>query len=129
MHQNSTEFNILLDTIKQLRGPLGCPWDKKQTAYTLTQYLREEVTELLTAINKNDTTNICEEIGDVLYILIMISEIHSEKNIFSFSDVISEINKKLVRRHPHVFDGKKVSSDEELRLQWESIKQEEKQKK
>jgi tetrapyrrole methylase family protein/MazG family protein len=129
MHSNNTQLKNLINTIKELRGPQGCPWDKKQTVDSLTKYLNEEVAELLVAIKNNDAANICEESGDILYILIMISEIHAEKNEFSFSEVINEINSKLIRRHPHVFQGKKVSGEEQLRLQWESIKLQEKQKK
>lgn len=129
MGSKNEELKNLISTIKQLRGPHGCPWDKKQTAYSLTKYLNEEVAELLVAIKNHDAVNICEEAGDLLYILIMIAEIHAEKNIFSFSEVIHGINSKLIRRHPHVFKEKTIMNDEQLRLQWESIKLQEKQKK
>jgi MazG family protein len=121
-------FENLFKTIQKLRGPQGCPWDKKQTPASLQKYLREEVEELLQAIDKNDTENIREEIGDVLYILIMLAEIHAEDHLFTFNDSIVEIDTKLIRRHPHVFEGKEIHSDEELRLQWEKIKKEEKQR-
>jgi tetrapyrrole methylase family protein/MazG family protein len=129
MDSKNTKLNNLISTIEQLRGPEGCPWDKKQTVDSLTEYLNEEVAELLAAIKNHDAVNICEETGDILYILIMISEIHADKNIFSFSDVITEINNKLIRRHPHVFAGKKVVDEEQLRRQWEFLKLQEKQKK
>ena len=116
----------LLATIRHLRGPQGCPWDKKQTAQSLKKYLREEVTELLQAIDNQDSPNVCEEIGDITYILIMISEIYKDDGLFSYTDCLSGINEKLIRRHPHVFGEANIEDEEQLRQQWEKIKQQEK---
>ncbi len=129
MNSKKSRLNKLLKTVNQLRSPKGCPWDRKQTADSLVKYLREEVEELVTAITNGDSANICAETADILYLLIMITEIHQEKDLFSFADVVSGINNKLIRRHPHVFQGKKVGNDSELRIQWETIKQQEKIKK
>ena len=125
---NNIPLEKLLNTIRTLRSENGCPWDRKQTPESLIKYLKEEVTELIEAIGNKDVINVQEEIGDVLYVLIMISEIYSDKNVFSFNDSVTEINTKLIRRHPHVFAGKKMGSDEDLRLQWEKIKKNEKKK-
>ncbi len=92
----------------------------------MAKYLREETEELLQAIALNDIENICEEIGDVLYILLMLIEMHQEKKIFSYDQTILSINQKLVRRHPHVFAGEVVENDADLRKQWNSIKKMEK---
>ncbi len=126
MNNNTLSIDKLLNTIQILRGPQGCPWDKKQTTESLQKYLKEEVGELLQAIDNDDTGNICEEIGDVLYLLIMLAEIHAENEQFTFNDSINEIDAKLIRRHPHVFAGKEIQNEEDLRLQWEKIKKEEK---
>jgi uncharacterized protein YabN with tetrapyrrole methylase and pyrophosphatase domain len=126
MDENSTIINKLLSTIKSLRGEGGCPWDKKQTPSSLKKYLSEEVEELIQAINNEDPENICEEIGDVFYVLLMLTEIYEENNTFSLQDSLTSINSKLIRRHPHVFSNVTINNDDELRLQWEKIKKEEK---
>ena len=129
MKENITEVESLLRTIHRLRNPQGCPWDRKQTVESLKKYLHEEVTELLQAIDNNDPENICEEIGDVTYVLVMMSEICREAGRFSYTDCLTKINEKLIRRHPHVFGSAQVKNEEELRQQWEKIKQSEKKQK
>lgn len=128
MTSNELPINKLLNTIKILRSDKGCPWDIKQTPLTLKKYLQEEVGELLEAIDNEDTANIREEIGDVVYVLMMIAEIHSEKANFSFADALDEINSKLIRRHPHVFGDATIKNEEELRQQWQNIKEMEKKR-
>ena len=120
------DIKKLHHTIQALRGPEGCPWDKKQNFLSLIKYLEEEAHELIEALEKDDIPNICEEIGDVLYILMMLSEIGREKRLFSFNDVIEGINKKLIFRHPHVFGDVTITSEHELREIWENAKQQEK---
>lgn len=126
MSHKTTLFPALVDTVKELRGDKGCPWDKRQTAETLTKYLQSELNELLIAIDNGDTDNLCEELGDLLYLIVMVSQINSECGFFSIDDVIAGINSKLIRRHPHVFENQIHLSDEELRQQWQRIKAEEK---
>ncbi len=116
----------LVGTISALRGENGCPWDKKQTPHSLVKHLKAEVEELIQAIFNNDTQNICEEIGDVLYVLIMISKCHSDEAAVDFKKAILNINEKLIRRHPHVFAGATYKDEEELKQQWQKIKEEEK---
>jgi len=116
----------LISTIKTLRGTNGCPWDKRQTSTSLLEHLTSECEELVIAIRNDDHVNICEELGDLLYIIIMISEIHNDHAVFEFSDVIKAINKKLIRRHPHVFAGQPYENEEQLAAQWNAIKAEEK---
>jgi uncharacterized protein YabN with tetrapyrrole methylase and pyrophosphatase domain len=120
------EITELIATIKTLRGSEGCPWDKRQTPTSLLKHLTSECEELVVAIQNDDHVNICEELGDLLYILIMISEIHNDHGVFRFSDVIKTINQKLIRRHPHVFAGQPYENEEQLATQWEAIKAEEK---
>ncbi len=119
----------LIATVRELRGKNGCPWDKKQTPETLVKYIREEFKELLTAIELKDPVNICEESGDILFLLVILAEIHTENESYVFGDVITAITEKLIRRHPHVFSDSKVKDEEELRKQWEDIKAQEKRDK
>lgn len=128
MTENNLNLQPLSSTISALRGPDGCPWDKKQTPSSLLKYLEQETEELITAIKNGDTQNTREELGDVLYLLMMITQCHQEHGDFDFSDVISEVNSKLIRRHPHVFAGKPIRNQEELDRQWREIKAREKQK-
>ncbi len=126
MENNDLLLEKLIAIVKELRGEKGCPWDQKQTPESLRKYIHEESKELLAAIELKDTDNICEEAGDVLFLLILIAEIHSEKDTFTFKDVISSISEKLVRRHPHVFLGTKLKDEEGLKRQWQEIKAQEK---
>lgn len=129
MTKNNSSIDELLSTIQKLRGIDGCPWDIKQTPSSLKKYLAEEVEELIQAIENDDPENICEEIGDVLYVLFMLTEIYKSNELFSLQDALSAINSKLIRRHPHVFGDVTINNDKELRQQWEKIKKEEKKQK
>lgn len=129
MNERSTNFETLIKTIKALRGKQGCPWDKKQTIKSLRKYLIEEFDEILQAIDTRDLQNLSEELGDFLYLIIMISEINEDNGTFSLRDVIDGINEKLIRRHPHVFSGTCVKDEKELRKQWNKIKAAEKAEK
>ncbi len=128
MNSTTSPLLNLLQTVKTLRSSTGCPWDRKQTPISLRKYLKEEVEELNQALENHDPANICEEIGDVIYVLAMIAETFTEKDLFTLEDCIAEIDKKLIRRHPHVFGDVVISNDEELREQWETIKKEEKKR-
>jgi tetrapyrrole methylase family protein / MazG family protein len=93
----------LLDIMARLRGPSGCPWDKKQTPHTLRAFLMEEAYETLEAIEAGDPESLKEELGDLLLQIVFLSRIAEEKGSFRFSDVVHTLAEKLVRRHPHVF--------------------------
>ncbi|WP_028579181.1 MazG nucleotide pyrophosphohydrolase domain-containing protein [Desulfogranum japonicum] len=116
----------LLATIATLRGEQGCPWDKKQTPQSLKKYLLEECRELAEAIDNDDQGNICEEIGDMYFILGMLSTMYAEAGIFPLDMPLKKINEKMIRRHPHVFAGTSYNSEEDLCRQWETIKSGEK---
>ena len=126
MIDNNMQLQHLLDTIDTLRGEQGCPWVRKQTSTSLKKYLQAECDELLAAINNDDHDNICEELGDVLYVLIMIAKINNDLGMFSLKDVLESINAKLIRRHPHVFAGQTYENEEQLTAQWQAIKAKEK---
>ena len=122
------EFADLYEIIKRLRGPNGCPWDQKQSPESIKKYLLEETKELVDAISHDDEQHICEEIGDLFFILILIIQMYEEEDHFTAHDVIAGISAKMTRRHPHVFAGMKTASDSELKQQWEEIKALEKKK-
>jgi uncharacterized protein YabN with tetrapyrrole methylase and pyrophosphatase domain len=115
--------------VSALRSENGCPWDKKQTPDSLTKYLLDETRELIEAIQTGNTTHICEEIGDVYFILTLLTILHEERGNFTTENVWEGISKKMIRRHPHVFADQRVNSEEELRELWDKIKAGEKQKK
>jgi tetrapyrrole methylase family protein / MazG family protein len=122
-------FTLLLDTIRSLLGHDGCPWDQKQTTLSLKKYFQAEFAEVIAAIDTNDHDNLCEELGDMLFLLILMAEINGKNNIFNLRDVIQNINEKMIRRHPHVFGEGKKGTEEELEKQWRAIKSREKGKK
>lgn len=119
------EFQKLLQIADRLLGPDGCPWDREQTFFTLQPYLLEETHELIEAIDVQDGKKICEELGDVLYALIFIAKLAEKKKLFVIDEAIRHVSEKLIRRHPHVFDNKKVSSTEEVVSNWEEVKRKE----
>jgi len=121
------KIDRLFDIIQKLRSEEGCAWDQKQTPETMWKCLAEEVYELQEGIAKQDLPNICEELGDVLFQLLFIIDIFQKKNSFSFSDVVDNIAKKMIRRHPHVYENARVSTEKELNRQWEAIKSQEKE--
>jgi tetrapyrrole methylase family protein / MazG family protein len=122
MLDTNQSFQKLQETIKELRGENGCPWDKRQTTASLVTYLHAEFNELMEGIANNDPENICEELGDLLYLIIMIAEIHEKINAFTMHKVIHTVTEKLIRRHPHVFAGATVLNEDELTEQWQAIK-------
>lgn len=121
--KHNEQFNELIRIIKKLRSPDGCPWDREQTAESLKSALIEEVYETIAAIEAKDESNTQEELGDMLLLVAMISQIKHEEGHFNISDVLSELNDKLVRRHPHVFTDKKAANAEEALSNWEEVKE------
>lgn len=119
-------FVKLVDIMARLRGPEGCPWDKHQDNTSLLPYLFSEAKEVRQAVKKRDWENLKEELGDVLLQIVFHSRIAEERGLFTISDVVSEISRKLVRRHPHVFGGQKLATPGEVTRQWEEIKRQEK---
>jgi tetrapyrrole methylase family protein/MazG family protein/ATP diphosphatase len=122
MQNKSDDFAHLVSVISRLRAENGCPWDRRQTPETLLKYLLEETDELAEAIRLGNSGHIKEETGDLFYILILLTLMHEEKGEFSLNDVLSGITRKMLRRHPHVFAGKKTGSESDLRREWEAIK-------
>lgn len=122
-------FEELVSVVETLRSEHGCPWDREQTFESLKPCLQEETGEVLEAVDKQDMENLCEELGDLLYQVLIYSQIAREKGYFGLEDVVDGICAKMIRRHPHVFgDRRAVSSEESLDL-WNEIKKQEKAKK
>jgi ATP diphosphatase len=120
----------LLEIMAQLRHPeTGCSWDLKQDFSSLIPYTIEEAYEVADAIERNDLDDLKSELGDLLLQVIFHSRIAEEKGIFDFEQVSEAICQKLVRRHPHVFSGKKFASDDERKQAWEAAKAEERKAK
>jgi MazG family protein len=119
-------FTELIAIMTRLRGPEGCPWDKHQTHRSLLPYLFSEAKEVKQAVYKKDWENLKEELGDVLLQVVFHSQVAQEKGLFTIADVVQGINEKLIRRHPHVFGGKKLRTSREVLQQWDEIKRQEK---
>ena len=118
-----SSFIKLYQIVSLLRSPDGCPWDRKQTPHSLRSNLLEEVYECISAIEENDTENLCEELGDIFLILLLLSRMNEETNKFTLRDVFDTIGTKLIRRHPHVFEKKEAISIPEIIKNWDYIKE------
>ncbi len=125
----SEKFDRLVNIVKRLRAPNGCPWDRKQTLYSLKQNVIEEVFEFIDALDRKDIDNIKEELGDMLLHVVFHSVIAEEDNLFTIDDVLDGISDKLIRRHPHVFGSVKVNDVDEVLKNWDEIKAREKKEK
>lgn len=117
------DMKPIVDVMDRLRGPQGCPWDKKQTHVSLRRYLLEEVYEMLDAIDTGDIEGIREELGDILYQIVIHARIGQEKGLFCAQDIVSDISKKMIRRHPHVFGEKRVENNSMSMVNWDRLKQ------
>jgi tetrapyrrole methylase family protein/MazG family protein len=122
-HRN---FDRLCEIVTQLRAPNGCPWDREQTNESLLPALIEEAYEVAGAVRADDDANFREELGDLLLLIIMHAEIAREASRFDIQNVLSDVTKKLVRRHPHVFGKSDARDSGAVLKQWESIKRAEK---
>jgi tetrapyrrole methylase family protein / MazG family protein len=123
-------FEDLIAIMERLRGPDGCPWDKHQSHASLIKYLFSEAKEVRSAVRKKDWKNLEEELGDVLLQVVFHSQVAREKGLFDITGVIRSINEKLIRRHPHVFEGKGgCLTPKDVVKQWKEIKLEEKAEK
>lgn len=119
-------FSRVRDIIRMLRGPEGCPWDKKQTHETLRKYLIEEAYEVIEAIEEQDDDHLAEELGDVLLQILLHAQIAEDEGYFNIYDVIRHLSEKMIRRHPHVFGDISVENAEQVKSNWQDIKAREK---
>lgn len=116
----------LVEIVAALRGPDGCPWDKEQTHLSLTPYAVEETAELVEAIESGDDGKTKEELGDVLFQVVLHAQLASERGAFNFADVVRTLNEKMVRRHPHVFSDTRAADSAAVVENWDRIKKREK---
>lgn len=117
----------LLEIVHLLRQPDGCPWDREQTHASIRNNFLEEVYEAVDAIDRQDSENLREELGDVLLQIALHAEMEKEKGSFDFSDVVHDVCRKLVERHPHVFGTVHAENEEQALDSWEAVKRRTKQ--
>ena len=133
MSDKKYSYEDFLEIIATLRSENGCPWDKVQTHESLKPCMMEEAAELLASIRIFNKTgnpeNMIEELGDVLLQVVMHAQIASEEGLFNMEDVVNEVSRKMVRRHPHVFGSGNADTPDEVLVNWEEIKKEEKKDK
>ncbi len=126
MNTDQTALPQLLAIMRRLRHPeTGCAWDVKQSFQTIAPFTVEEAYEVADAIERNDLEDLCDELGDLLFQVVFHAQIATELGAFTFDDVAQSIVDKMIRRHPHVFDGVVYDTEEELKAGWEAIKAEE----
>lgn len=125
----SEKLDELINVMERLRAPGGCPWDREQTYGSLAQYLLEETYEAFDAIqeaeNTGDTTELKEELGDVLLQVVFHSTIAKEKGDFTIEEVAEGVSKKLILRHPHVFGDKTLETADDVLQNWDELKKQE----
>jgi len=124
-YKNLRSFTTLRRIVARLRGPRGCPWDRAQTPASLKTSFLEEAYEFLEAIDKNDTSALRDELGDLMLHVMLQAQMASETGRFKMEDVLEGINRKLIHRHPHVFGKTKVNGAEDVVANWEILKREE----
>ncbi len=122
-------FEALVNIIERLRSPGGCPWDREQTHASLKRNLLEECYEVLEAIDSGDSAKLSEELGDILVQVVFHTQIAREAGEFRVEDTITAVNRKLIRRHPHVFGDAVVADAREVERNWERLKEAERGRK
>ena len=126
--QPSRDIDRLIEIMADLRQPeTGCPWDIVQTFETIKPYTIEEAYEVADAIERNDMDDLCEELGDLLLQVVFHARMAEERGEFDFGNVVEAVTHKMIRRHPHVFARSDAETPEAVKLQWDAIKQAEKQ--
>ena len=125
MKEELGTFEALVAIVERLRSPGGCPWDLEQTHASLKRTLLEECYEVLEAIDSNQPARLSEELGDILVQVVFHSQMAKETGGFNVEDVLTTVNQKLIRRHPHVFGDAIVSDAREVERNWERLKEQE----
>jgi tetrapyrrole methylase family protein/MazG family protein/ATP diphosphatase len=125
MKKTAQQLEELINIIRRLRGPEGCPWDRKQTPADVKTYLTEELYEVIEAIDQDDRNMLVEEIGDLMFMILFLVNLYEEKKVFCLSDALQSIQQKMVHRHPHVFGSTEVASVDEVKANWQMLKEKE----
>lgn len=123
------KFTRLREIVARLTAPDGCPWDREQTPSSLKKYILEEAYELVEAIDGKDPGAVAEELGDLFFIVLLVTHIYEKSGEFAVGQVLDGIAEKMIRRHPHVYGDVHVSSPEEVSANWQVIKAKEAKKK
>lgn len=123
------KFQRLVEIMARLRGPDGCPWDREQTFDSIKPYTLEETYEVLDAIDRRDWPDFAEELGDFLLQAVFYAQMASEQQLFGIGDALDAINRKLVRRHPHVFGDQSAETAGDVKKIWGEVKAAEKKDK
>jgi tetrapyrrole methylase family protein / MazG family protein len=121
-------FGELVKLMAYMRGPEGCPWDKEQTLRDFKKHFRNESEEVLEALKKEDWENLQEELGDILWHILFMSQIAKEQGLFTVDDVMAGLKDKIVRRHPHIFQKRRKLTTNEVLAEWKKIKEREKRR-
>ena len=126
------KFERLVEIIRRLRAPDGCPWDREQTLSSLRPFLIEEVYEVIEAIDRADNDGLCGEIGDLFFEAVFLTQLSAESGLFTITETLGKIIDKLVRRHPHVFalgaSTEAPLTSVEVKKRWEEIKEREQER-
>ena len=123
--QSDCAIDSVREVVRRLTAEDGCPWDKTQTPESLTEYVIEESHELVSAIRSGSDEDVCEELGDVAFLLLFIAHLYEKKGSFTLRDVFEKNAAKMIHRHPHVFAGEHFANLDEQLKAWEKLKQEE----
>lgn len=126
MSDSTAALTELTNVIETLLSPGGCPWDKEQTPLSLSEYLIEETFELVEAIRHGTPADVCEELGDVLFLLLFVARLYAAQERFTLDEALKTNAAKMIRRHPHVFAGEVFESKDAQLKEWERIKRSEK---
>ena len=125
MHKERYSFEDLLEIMKTLRSPNGCPWDREQDHESLKKYFIEETYEVLEAIDLESSEKLCEELGDVLLQVVFHATIAEENGRFTIYDVIDGVSRKMVHRHRHVFGKEQAETSDDVLELWDEIRKQE----
>jgi tetrapyrrole methylase family protein/MazG family protein len=119
---SARDFEQLVELVERLRSDNGCPWDREQTAEQVKVYLLEEAYEVLDAMESERWEDVCGELGDLLFQILLMAKIFEEEEKFSIREVVQKTTEKMIRRHPHVFGTVRISCADEVKNQWHEIK-------
>ena len=129
LSKNNYNINDLCNLVSVLRSEDGCPWDREQTNKSIRNCIIDETYEFVEGLDTDDDKLMCEELGDVLFQVVFHSDIKQDEKVFDINNVIDGICKKMILRHPHVFGSTSVENSAEVLVNWENIKNNEKQRK
>lgn len=115
-------FERLVELVEYLRSEEGCPWDREQTMESMIECLEEETEEVIRAVRRGDMENLREELGDLILQGVFYAQLARDRDLFDIEDVLRDLNRKLVRRHPHVFGEAVAENPEQALARWRESK-------